>query len=249
MSTRAICNSVLLGLAFAGAGCAGGSAAAPAELAAPGGAIPEGGHVHAGHVHVVGETEEACPVCALYEARSASVVRIFAADGLGAGFVCSEAGLVVTNAHVVGASETVQVEFADESRFEGLVLARDAEKDLALIRLDVPERSWTPLQSRSGRFVPIGSSIYVIGHPVGLGWTVTQGIVSGRRRAGEIAPIELLQTDAAISPGNSGGPVLDSNGRLVGVVRSKLVAPGVESIGFVIPASEVEAFIDAAPIE
>ena len=73
--------------------------------------------------------------------------------------------------------------------------------------------------------------------------TITRGIVSAVRRPGEVAPTEIIQTDAAISPGNSGGPLLDRYGRLVGVVVSKLAGPGVESVGFAIPVSAAAAFI------
>ena len=89
----------------------------------------------------------------------------------------------------------------------------------------------------------VGSDVYVIGHPVGLGWTITRGIVSAIRRPGEVAPTEIIQTDAAISPGNSGGPLLDRHGRLVGVVVFKLAGRGVESVGFAIPVSAAAAFI------
>jgi S1-C subfamily serine protease len=93
----------------------------------------------------------------------------------------------------------------------------------------------------------VGTKVFVIGHPVRLGWTVTQGIVSGLRGAGEVAPTALIQTDAAISPGNSGGPLLDEHGHLVGIVRSKLVGPGIENVSFAVPASAVRLFLQRVP--
>ncbi len=90
---------------------------------------------------------------------------------------------------------------------------------------------------------PVGSEVYVIGHPLGLGWTVTRGIVSAHRKPGEIAPTAMIQTDAAISLGNSGGPLLDRNGDLVGLVVSKLSGSGVENIAFAIPASVIVEFL------
>jgi S1-C subfamily serine protease len=100
-----------------------------------------------------------------------------------------------------------------------------------------------PMQVAPVALPEVGSDVYVIGHPVGLGWTITRGIVSAVRKAGEIAPIEMIQTDAAISPGNSGGPLLNRYGQLVGVVVSKFAGPGIESVGFAIPVSQAAAFI------
>ena len=86
-------------------------------------------------------------------------------------------------------------------------------------------------------------TVYVIGHPLGLGWTVSRGIVSAQRKPGEIALTAMIQTDAAISPGNSGGPLLDRNGDLVGIVVSKAVASGAENLAFAIPASVLQDFL------
>ena len=102
---------------------------------------------------------------------------------------------------------------------------------------------WEPISVEPGELPEVGSDVYVIGHPVGLGWTVTRGVVSATRKAGEAGPTPLIQTDAAISPGNSGGPLLDRDGRLLGVVSSKLAGPGIESVGFAIPATVAAGFL------
>ncbi len=92
----------------------------------------------------------------------------------------------------------------------------------------------------------VGSEVYVIGHPMGLGWTVTRGIVSAHRKPGEVARTAMIQTDAAISPGNSGGPLLNRHGDLVGLVVAKLSGGGAENVAFAIPASAVLEFLDQA---
>lgn len=84
-----------------------------------------------------------------------------------------------------------------------------------------------------GGLPKIGSDVYIIGHPLGLGWTVTRGIVSGIRKDGDRT---MIQTDAPISPGNSGGPMLDAQGHLVGIVTAKFVETGAENLAFARPA-------------
>ncbi len=198
-------------------------------------------------VHIVASAPPTCPVCALYSVHRANVVRLEAEDGLGAGVVVSSDGDILTSAHVVAGSSAVHVVTYDDHRYKGTVAFADAEIDLALVRVEMPSIVWPTVQLEPDDSLPVGSKIYVIGHPVGLGWTVTQGIVSARRRVGEAAPSALIQTDAAISPGNSGGPVLDEHGHLVGIVRSKLVGLGIENVSFGVPMSVVVEFLKQVP--
>jgi len=177
-----------------------------------------------------------------YKART-HVVRLRAGDGMGTGFVVSESGQIVTNPHVVGNDDAPSVETYEGETFAAKTLRRSSEADLALVQVDPPSGEWVPMRVELVALPEVGSDVYVIGHPVGLGWTITRGIVSAVRRAGEVAPTQIIQTDAAISPGNSGGPLLDRHGHLVGVVVSKLAGPGIESVGFAIPVSETAAFM------
>ena len=193
--------------------------------------------------HVIGHEPGTCDLCDLYYKARTHVVRIRTEDGMGTGFVVSESGQILTNAHVVGDDDTPSVETYEGQTFATKTIRRGLEVDLALVQVHPPSRDWIPMKIGPVALPDVGSDVYVIGHPVGLGWTITRGIVSAVRKAGEVAPIEMIQTDAAISPGNSGGPLLDRYGQLVGVVVSKLAGPGIESVGFAIPVTHAEVFI------
>lgn len=204
-------------------------------------------HALGNPVHVVATAPPTCPVCALYSVHRSNVVRLRTDDGQGAGVVVSTDGDILTSAHVVAGFREVRVGTHDGRNYPGTVVFADADMDLAVVRVETPGVEWPAVELEPDDSLPIGSKIYVIGHPVGLGWTVTQGIVSGRRRIGEAAETALLQTDAAISPGNSGGPMLDEHGHLVAIVRSKLVGPGIENVSFGVPVSAVIEFLERVP--
>jgi S1-C subfamily serine protease len=193
--------------------------------------------------HIVGHEPGTCDLCDLYYKARTHVVRLQAVDGMGTGFVVSESGQIVTNAHVVGNDDAPSVETFEGAMFAAKTLRKSVDVDLALVQVEPASDGWMPMQVAPVALPEVGSDVYVIGHPVGLGWTITRGIVSAVRKAGEIAPIEMIQTDAAISPGNSGGPLLNRYGQLVGVVVSKFAGPGIESVGFAIPVSQAAAFI------
>jgi len=198
-------------------------------------------------VHVVATAPPSCPVCSLYAVHRTNVVRLMTKNGQGAGVIVRGDGSILTSAHVVAGFDEVRVGTYDGHEYTGTVVYADADMDLAVVRVEPAGEAWPGVELEPDDSLPIGSKIFVIGHPVGLGWTVTQGIVSGRRRVGEAAPTALLQTDAAISPGNSGGPMLDEHGHLVAIVRSKLVGPGIENVSFGVPMSAVIEFLNRVP--
>src|SRR5450756_488662 len=148
-----------------------------------------------------------------------SVVTIFVGQGLGSGVVYTADGLILTNEHVVRGATAVQVGFADGSRVTGTVRATDAVTDLALVQAD---RTNLPVPTYQTILSRIGDLDVVIGSPLGFENTVTAGIVSGLHReipgsaAEGQALVELLQTDAAISPGISGGAVVNGAGEVIG---------------------------------
>ena len=173
-----------------------------------------------------------------------SVVTILTAGGSGSGVVYDADGLIVTNEHVVrGSGTAVEVAFADGQRVAGAVLATDVVTDLALVQADragLPEARFQPELPR------IGELAIVIGSPLGFQSTVTAGIISGLHR--EIpgsarqsqALVDLIQTDAAISPGNSGGAVVDGDGDVIGISEAYIPPQaGAVSLGFAIPSATV----------
>lgn len=187
-----------------------------------------------------------CALCDLYYLARQSVVIVRLERSLGTGVIVGEDGLVVTNAHVVGETESVTIELSDGSTTRASVIARDTKIDLALLKVEPSDRAWLALMLEGDDRPPVGTDIYIIGHPLGLGWSVSRGVVSGHRRAGEVGPVGYIQTDAAISPGNSGGPMVTGDSRIVGIVVSKLAGSGAENIAFAIPVADVRAFIEAS---
>jgi S1-C subfamily serine protease len=202
-------------------------------------------HAREDKVHVIADGAEDCPICDIYEAKRDSVIRIRTQNGLGTGVVIDDKGSVLTNAHVVGDADTVIVETFHGTMVQGTVERRAKDIDLAIVRVNAPDVNWAGLMPTVAAMPSVGSAVYVIGHPAGLGWTITEGIVSGTRRMGEIQPTALLQITAAVSPGNSGGPAFAADGSWIGTVSSKLVGPGLENISFVIPADELRKFLEA----
>lgn len=157
---------------------------------------------------------------------------------LGSGFVIDSDGYIVTNYHVVNQAEQITVRFQDDTKYEAKVLGRDAKTDLALIKIEA---------NRKLPFVPFGDSdkmrvgdwVIAIGNPFGLGGSVTAGIVSARSRNINSGPFDdFIQTDAAINRGNSGGPLFNTQGEVIGV-NSAIFSPtgGNIGIGFSIPSA------------
>jgi S1-C subfamily serine protease len=193
-------------------------------------------------VHVVAHAAGECFVCDLYGRAQEYVVLLINRGSMGAGAVVSIDGMVVTNAHVVGSASQVDLRTYDEQSFVATLVVLDAVEDLALLRVEAPDQRWKPVTVEGGGLPQVGSEVYIIGHPLGLTWTVTRGIVSGIR---DDAGRKMIQTDAPISPGNSGGPMLDAEGHLIGIVTSKLVQAGAENLAFARPASALLDFLEA----
>src|SRR5262245_49935670 len=181
-------------------------------------------------------------------ATSAGVVQIRAGSASGTGFVVGADGTIVTNAHVVGSNDTVQVRFNDGAReVPARVLGTDQSSDLAVLRVDPSQAGpLTVLRLADSDDVQVGDLAIAIGYPFGLDRTVTAGIVSGVGRSIQ-APDgfsidHAIQTDAAINPGNSGGPLLDERGRVIGVnaqIESGGSGRGNVGIGFAVPSNDV----------
>jgi S1-C subfamily serine protease len=165
--------------------------------------------------------------------------------GQGSGFIYDTQGHVVTNAHVVDNGDSFTVTFRDGSRHEARLIGADPSTDLAVIRVDAPAAKLKPLRLADSDAVRVGDAVVAMGSPFGLEQTVTSGIVSALGREiqsiNDFAIDDTIQTDAAINHGNSGGPLLNLRGEVIGVnaqIRSE--SGGNDGVGFAIPSNTVK---------
>ncbi len=159
---------------------------------------------------------------------------------IGSGVVIHPSGFIVTNAHVVAQASDVHVAFADQESRPARVIAVDSEHDLAVIKVDAPHPLASINIGRSDDLM-IGESVVAIGNPLGLQHTVTTGIVSAINRdqhyRDDVHYTGLIQTDAPINPGNSGGPLININGKLIGI--NTAIRSDAQNIGFAIPVDQL----------
>ena len=168
--------------------------------------------------------------------------------GTGTGFVWDHNGHIVTNFHVIQGGNAARVTLADQTTVDARLVGAFPDRDLAVLRVDLPREKLAPLAVGTSRDLLVGQRVYAIGNPFGLDQTLTTGIVSALNR--EIESFNqrtirgVVQTDAAINPGNSGGPLLDSAGRLIGV-NTQIASPSGANagIGFAIPVDEVNRIV------
>ena len=160
------------------------------------------------------------------------------AEGVGSGFIVDASGLVVTSNHVVKGADSVTVTLQDGRKLEARIVGADPKTDLALLEVDAPE-SLPVVEFGNSDRTRVGDWVVAVGNPFGLGGTVTAGIVSGRGRDIGAGPYDdFIQIDAPINRGNSGGPLFDRSGRVVGV-NTAIFSPtgGNVGIGFAVPAN------------
>jgi S1-C subfamily serine protease len=253
--------AIVLASAVLGAGAGVGAYAAldgdPAP-SAPAAAVTPASEVTA----ATPAADESAGAGAVYERVAGSVVEVTIAgtsadsfgpfgggqpvEGVGSGFVYDTAGHVVTNQHVVDGADRVTVTFADGTERSARVVGTDPSTDLAVLKVDDPPASARPLQLADPSSIEVGEPVIAIGSPYGLEGTLTAGIVSaldrdihapnGRTITG------VIQTDAAINHGNSGGPLLDAQGRVIGVnAQIESESGGSVGIGFAIPSGTVRS--------
>ena len=167
----------------------------------------------------------------------------------GSGFVIDEQGHIATNQHVVDGATAIQVTFADGTKASAKVVGTDASTDVAVIKTDAPKSALHPLTLADSSQVQVGDGVVAIGSPFGLQGTVTTGIVSALGRTinapNNFTISGAIQTDAAINHGNSGGPLLNSAGQVVGI-NSQIESDsgGNDGIGFAVPSSTVRRVAD-----
>jgi serine protease Do len=163
-----------------------------------------------------------------------------ATGGLGSGVLITADGKIMTAAHVVQTADKIAVEFQDGKLYPAHVVASSLRADLALLQLDQTPIMLSPAKLGNSDSLAVGDQVIVIGAPYGLGHSLTVGHISGRHQTGGIVsggPMELLQTDAAINMGNSGGPMFNMKGEVVGIVSRILTqSGGFEGLGFAVSA-------------
>lgn len=193
----------------------------------------------------------------IYEKCSPSVVGIKVFKGSdndyyawGTGVIASENGYIITNTHVIDGGETAKVVLSDGKEYDALLVGFDASSDVALLKIDAAGLPAAEFASSSTLMV--GDSVAAIGNPLGqnLSLTMTRGIVSALNR--EISyngtTMSLIQTDASINEGNSGGPLFNERGQVVGITNMKMISnlgSGIEGLGFAIPSDTVKSIVSA----
>ncbi len=163
---------------------------------------------------------------------------------LGSGFIIDEKGIIVTNNHVISDAEDIIVRVNGDKEFNAKVIGADPLSDIAVLKLETNEK-FIPVKFGNSDKARIGDWVIAIGNPFGLGGTVTSGIISARNRSIGLSRYEdYIQTDASINSGNSGGPLFDMNGDVIGINTAILGRNGSIGIGFSIPSNSAKIVID-----
>jgi len=188
----------------------------------------------------------------IYDRAVNAVVEISAGGGAGraqgSGFVFDERGHIVTNQHVVAGATTISVRFANGVERDAELVGTDASTDLAVIRVDAPASLLKPLRLADSSAVDVGDTVFALGSPFGLEGTLTSGIVSALQREitapNNFTIRDTIQTDAPINHGNSGGPLLDDRGSVIGVnAQIESESGGSDGVGFAIPSNTVRSIV------
>ena len=165
-------------------------------------------------------------------------------SALGSGFIIDEKGIVVTNNHVIDGAEDIVVQVNGEKKFKAKVIGADPLSDIAVLQIETKEK-FTPVNFGNSNKARIGDWVIAIGNPFGLGGTVTSGIISARNRSIGLTRYEdYIQTDASINQGNSGGPLFNMDGDVIGINTAILGRSGNVGIGFAIPSNSAKQVID-----
>lgn len=203
--------------------------------------------VDTGEAAVIKVVQRARPAVVNISVRAqvATPFGVFPQEGQGSGVIVRADGLILTNNHVVQGAQEINVTLLSGQTLRGRVLGADRFSDLAVVRVESPQRL-PVVEMGSSSALQVGQQAIAIGNPFGLGNTVTVGVVSALNRTIQAGPdfmVEnLIQTDAAINPGNSGGALLDSSGRLIGI--NTAIIPDARGIGFAVPVDNARLIMD-----
>jgi len=170
-----------------------------------------------------------------------SVVTIKTDTGQGSGFVIASGGYVVTNEHVMANATAATVITYDGKSHRVSLVGDDANMDIALLKID--DTSYSPIELEDSNNVQIGEKVIAIGNPLGLQFSVSEGIVSAVNREGENKLDAYIQTDASLNPGNSGGPLIDTNGKVIGINNFKI--SDSENIGFALESDYIKSTVNS----
>ena len=169
----------------------------------------------------------------------------YTAEGNGSGVIISQDGYILTNNHVIKNADKINVRLRDGKEYSATLIGQDSKTDTAVIKINAKGLKYAILGNSSN--LNVGDLAVVIGNPLGkLGGTVTSGIISALEREITIdgKKMNLIQTDAAVNPGNSGGGLFNDNGELVGIVTAKSSGINVENLGFAIPVNDIKSVVD-----
>jgi putative serine protease PepD len=198
-------------------------------------------------------------VHSIYELARKGVVKITVSTGAsplggssqaqGSGFVYDSDGHIVTNQHVVDGAQSVSVQFWNGKSYTAHVVGTDASTDLAVLKVNAPSSELSPLTLGDSSKVAVGDPVVAIGSPFGLQETVTSGIVSALHREmtspNNFAIDDSIQTDAAINHGNSGGPLLNAQGKVIGVTSQiESDSGGSDGVGFAVPSNTIRSIAE-----
>ncbi|MBE6037893.1 MAG: trypsin-like serine protease [Anaerofustis stercorihominis] len=172
-------------------------------------------------------------------------VQEYITEGAGSGVIISDDGYIVTNNHVIDGASTIRVRTVDGTEYTAKLIGTDAKTDLAVVKVEAA--GLNPAVFGSSSTLKVGQGVVAVGNPLGeLGGTVTDGIISALERelTIESQKMTLLQTNAAVNPGNSGGGLFNLRGELVGIVNAKSGGSGIEGLGFAIPVDDAKEVIE-----
>lgn len=170
--------------------------------------------------------------------------------GSGSGFIWNKDGYIVTNYHVIMNASKATVTLNNGEKYKAKLVGAAADYDIAVLKIQNTKKRLSPIDLGSSSNLQVGQTVYAIGNPFGLDWTMTKGIISALERSMDVsngvAIKHMIQTDASINPGNSGGPLLDSKGKVIGVNNMILSPSGASAgIGFSIPINTVKRVVNS----
>lgn len=170
-----------------------------------------------------------------------SVVSVFTNRGQGSGAIISNDGLVVTNYHVIQGARTIRIMTYDMDLYDVTVVGFSSRNDIALLQITANE-TFSDFELGNSNNLLTGQKVVALGNPAGLDFTATEGIISSPSRLADDG-LRYIQTDATLNPGNSGGPLINSQGELIGIIDFKVA--GYEELGFAIPSNRVDDVVEA----